>query len=131
MKLEIMFYTFENAGCIHCILLGMLEAVEGELCLLEMLDAAKVSVICCLLPCMLKPEECGLYLLEVSEDVGGARDDELCPRYSVYLKALKCSSVSVFRNFCCGSWSRYKSPPCSSNASNRVTSPCKVIFYAG
>ena len=49
----------------RCVLLCMLEAVEGGLCLLEILEAPKV--MCCVLFCMLDAVEGGLSLLEVLE----------------------------------------------------------------
>ncbi len=49
----------------RCVLLCMLEAVDGELCLQEALEAAEV--VCCVLVCMLEAVECGICLLEVLE----------------------------------------------------------------
>jgi hypothetical protein len=49
----------------------MLEAVEGELYLLEVLEMPEV------MRCMLEAVEVGLCLLEVG-DAGGAGDDALC-----------------------------------------------------
>jgi len=37
--LEVVFYALEMLECVRRVLLCMLEAVEGELCLLEVLDA--------------------------------------------------------------------------------------------
>ena len=77
---------------IRCVLLCMLEAVEGELCLLEELDVMRCMLLCmpevpevmrCVLRCTLEAREGGLYSLEVLEVLGvleySRRCAVLCP----------------------------------------------------
>jgi len=55
------------------VLLCMLEAVEGRLCLLEVLEAMRRVLLC-----MLEDVEGGLCFREVSEVSGGAGGDAPC-----------------------------------------------------
>jgi len=58
----------EMPEVIRCVRVRMLEDVEGELCLLEALEAREVpEVMRRVLLCMLEAVEGGIYLLEVTE----------------------------------------------------------------
>jgi len=67
-------YALEMLESMRCVLLCVLEAVEGELCFV-------LEVIPCVLFCTLEAAEGELCLLEVLEGtrgVGGAGGDALC-----------------------------------------------------
>jgi len=66
----------EVPGAIRCVLLRVLEVMEGALCVLELLEVPEV--IRCVLLCMLEDVEGVLCLLEVVGRAGRARGDALC-----------------------------------------------------
>ncbi len=63
----------------RCVLRCTVEAAEGELCLMEMLEVPEVpEVMRCALLCMLEAVRGGLCLLEVLRGAGGGGDDAMC-----------------------------------------------------
>ena len=69
--LEVVLYALEMLEGMRGVLLCMMEAVEGELCLLEVLEVLQVlevlEVMRCVLLCILEAVEGGFCLLEVPE----------------------------------------------------------------
>ncbi len=75
--------VLEVAEVMCCVLLCMLEVVEGRLCLLEVLEVAEV--MCCVLLCMLEAVEGArggggdmLYATLLAGGVGGVGGDAMC-----------------------------------------------------